>query len=56
MSAAAPPAASPAAPPIGRRSDAFYRLRREVFDDEDDAQIDAGSVEGRPRMTEPWFC
>jgi hypothetical protein len=21
-----------------------------------DAQIDAGSVEGRPRLTEPWFC
>jgi radical SAM superfamily enzyme YgiQ (UPF0313 family) len=32
----------------------FYRLRREVFGDE--PQIDAGSVEGRPRMTEPWFC
>lgn len=32
----------------------FYRLRREVFGD--DPQIDAGSVEGRPRMTEPWFC
>jgi len=32
----------------------FYRLRREVFGDE--PQIDTGSVEGRPRMTEPWFC
>ena len=32
----------------------FYRLRREVFGD--DAQFGAGSVEGRPRMTEPWFC
>ena len=32
----------------------FYKLRREVFGDEQ--QIDAGSVEGRPRMTEPWFC
>ena len=32
----------------------FYRLRREVFGDE--PQIDVGSVEGRPRMTEPWFC
>jgi radical SAM superfamily enzyme YgiQ (UPF0313 family) len=32
----------------------FYRLRREVFGDE--PQIAAGSVEGRPRMSEPWFC
>lgn len=32
----------------------FYKLRREVFGDE--PQIDVGSVEGRPRMTEPWFC
>jgi radical SAM superfamily enzyme YgiQ (UPF0313 family) len=32
----------------------FYRLRREVFGD--DPQIASGSVEGRPRMTEPWFC
>ena len=32
----------------------FYKLRREVFGD--DGQIDLGSVEGRPRMTEPWFC
>ena len=32
----------------------FYRLRREVLGDE--PQIDTGSVEGRPRMTEPWFC
>jgi len=27
-----------------------------VFEGDDDAQIPAGSVEGRPRMTEPWFC
>ncbi|MEA2443801.1 MAG: hypothetical protein QOJ12_1093, partial [Thermoleophilales bacterium] len=33
----------------------FYRLRREVFGD-DEPQIAAGSVEGRPHMTEPWFC
>jgi radical SAM superfamily enzyme YgiQ (UPF0313 family) len=33
----------------------FYRLRREVFG-EDGPQIEVGSVEGRPRMTEPWFC
>lgn len=32
----------------------FYQLRREVFGEE--PQIDTGSVEGRPRMTEPWFC
>jgi hypothetical protein len=32
----------------------FYKLRREVFGEE--AQIDTGSTEGRPRMTEPWFC
>ena len=32
----------------------FYKLRREVFGDE--PQIGVGSVEGRPRMTEPWFC
>jgi hypothetical protein len=33
----------------------FYRLRREVYG-ADEPQIRAGSVEGRPRMTEPWFC
>jgi len=33
----------------------FYRLRSEVFGGEE-PQIEAGSVEGRPRMTEPWFC
>jgi hypothetical protein len=32
----------------------FYRIRRAVFGDE--PQIETGSVEGRPRMTEPWFC
>jgi radical SAM superfamily enzyme YgiQ (UPF0313 family) len=32
----------------------FYKLRRQVFGDE--PQIGAGAVEGRPRMTEPWFC
>ena len=34
----------------------FYRLRAEVFCDDDEPQIEPGSVEGRPRMTEPWFC
>ena len=34
----------------------FYRLRSEVFGDDSGPQIDSGSVEGRPRMTEPWFC
>jgi radical SAM superfamily enzyme YgiQ (UPF0313 family) len=35
----------------------FYRMRSEVFGGDDGgAQIPAGSVEGRPRMTEPWFC
>jgi hypothetical protein len=35
----------------------FYRLRSEVFGDAGSLpQIDSGSVEGRPRMTEPWFC
>jgi radical SAM superfamily enzyme YgiQ (UPF0313 family) len=33
----------------------FYRLRSEVFGG-DEPQIEVGSVEGRPRMTEPWFC
>ena len=33
----------------------FYRMRGEVFEGEE-PQIMAGSVEGRPRMTEPWFC
>ena len=33
----------------------FYRLRSEAFGG-DEPQIDVGSVEGRPRMTEPWFC
>jgi radical SAM superfamily enzyme YgiQ (UPF0313 family) len=33
----------------------FYRMRSEVYGG-DEPQIDAGSVEGRPRMTEPWFC
>ena len=32
----------------------FYKLRRDVFGEE--PQIGIGSVEGRPRMTEPWFC
>jgi radical SAM superfamily enzyme YgiQ (UPF0313 family) len=32
----------------------FYKIRRAVVGDE--PQIDLGSVEGRPRMTEPWFC
>jgi radical SAM superfamily enzyme YgiQ (UPF0313 family) len=35
----------------------FYRLRSEVFSgDDSQPQIENGSVEGRPRMTEPWFC
>ena len=29
--------------------------RGEVFGG-DEPQIEVGSVEGRPRMTEPWFC
>jgi radical SAM superfamily enzyme YgiQ (UPF0313 family) len=31
----------------------YERIRAEVGAD---AQIEAGSVEGRPRLTEPWFC
>jgi radical SAM superfamily enzyme YgiQ (UPF0313 family) len=31
----------------------YERIRAEVGAD---AQIGAGSVEGRPRLTEPWFC
>jgi radical SAM superfamily enzyme YgiQ (UPF0313 family) len=34
--------------------DAFAQIRAEVLDDE--PQVAAGSVEGRPRLTEPWFC
>jgi hypothetical protein len=33
----------------------FYRMRSEVYGG-DEPQIETGSVEGRPRMTEPWFC
>jgi radical SAM superfamily enzyme YgiQ (UPF0313 family) len=33
----------------------FYRMRSEVYGG-DEPQIRVGSVEGRPRMTEPWFC
>jgi hypothetical protein len=33
----------------------FYRMRSEVYGG-DEPQIEIGSVEGRPRMTEPWFC
>jgi hypothetical protein len=32
----------------------FARIRGEVLGDE--GQIEVGSVEGRPRLTEPWFC
>jgi hypothetical protein len=31
----------------------YERIRMEVGAE---AQIAAGSVEGRPRLTEPWFC
>jgi hypothetical protein len=31
----------------------YQRIRGEVGAE---AQIEAGSVEGRPRLTEPWFC
>jgi hypothetical protein len=31
----------------------YERIRAEIGAG---AQIDAGSVEGRPRLTEPWFC
>ena len=34
--------------------DAYARLRAEIVGEP--AQIAAGSVEGRPRLTEPWFC
>ena len=34
--------------------DAYARIRAEVLGER--AQIAAGSVEGRPRLTEPWFC
>ena len=30
----------------------FERIRAEAGA----GQIEAGSVEGRPRLTEPWFC
>ncbi len=34
--------------------DAFAQIRAEVLGEP--AQLAAGSVEGRPRLTEPWFC
>jgi radical SAM superfamily enzyme YgiQ (UPF0313 family) len=34
--------------------DAYARMRELVLGEP--AQIPAGSVEGRPRLTEPWFC
>jgi radical SAM superfamily enzyme YgiQ (UPF0313 family) len=34
--------------------DAFEQIRAEVLGEQ--PQIAAGSVEGRPRLTEPWFC
>ena len=34
--------------------DAFDEMRAEVLGER--GQILAGSVEGRPRLTEPWFC
>ena len=34
--------------------DAYARIREAVLGEP--AQIAAGSVEGRPRLTEPWFC
>jgi radical SAM superfamily enzyme YgiQ (UPF0313 family) len=34
--------------------DAYARIRAEVLGEP--AQIADGSVEGRPRLTEPWFC
>jgi radical SAM superfamily enzyme YgiQ (UPF0313 family) len=34
--------------------DAYDRIREAVLGEP--AQIAAGSVEGRPRLTEPWFC
>jgi hypothetical protein len=34
--------------------DAFAQMREAVLGVP--AQITAGSVEGRPRLTEPWFC
>src|SRR5215213_621602 len=33
---------------------AYARIREEILGEP--AQIAAGSVEGRPRLTEPWFC
>ena len=34
--------------------EAYSRMRAEIVGEP--AQIAAGSVEGRPRLTEPWFC
>jgi radical SAM superfamily enzyme YgiQ (UPF0313 family) len=34
--------------------DAYARMREAILGEP--AQIAAGSVEGRPRLTEPWFC
>ena len=36
------------------RDDAYARVREAVLGEP--AQIAPGSVEGRPRLTEPWFC
>jgi radical SAM superfamily enzyme YgiQ (UPF0313 family) len=40
---------------IAERGGGFDEIRAAVLG-EDEPQILAGSVEGRPRLTEPWFC
>jgi hypothetical protein len=39
---------------IAERGGAFEEIRAAVLGES--GQIEVGSVEGRPRLTEPWFC
>ncbi|MEA2449559.1 MAG: hypothetical protein QOG63_1491, partial [Thermoleophilaceae bacterium] len=41
---------------IAERGGGFDEIRTAVLGGGEPAQILAGSVEGRPRLTEPWFC
>jgi radical SAM superfamily enzyme YgiQ (UPF0313 family) len=49
--------ASAAGEPVGETFDAVWALARDAAGRGDEGPaIPAGSVEGRPRLTEPWFC
>jgi radical SAM superfamily enzyme YgiQ (UPF0313 family) len=41
--------------PVGRTFDSIWTVVREAAGEGPDP-VPAGSVEGRPRLTEPWFC